>query len=58
MRIVMTNTVNHTRKIVSFNEVCNKLNGSHYENRREINYKLLNNEIIKDGDNEIRREIN
>jgi len=54
----MTNTVNHTRKIVSFNEVCNKLNGSHYENRREINYKLLNNEIIKDGDNEIRREIN
>lgn len=58
MRIIMTNIINHTRKIISFNEVCNKLNGSHYENRRKINYKLLNNEVFKDGNYEIRREIN
>ena len=51
----MTDTVNHTRKIISFNEVCKNLNG---KGRRKINYKLLNNEVIKDGNYEIRREIN
>ena len=54
MKIVMTDTVKHTRKTISFNEVCNKLN----YNRRKINYKLLNNEVIKDGNYEIRRENN
>ena len=55
----MTNTANHTRKVVSFNEVCNSLDGGHYnsEGRRIINYRLLNNEAIKDGNCEFKREI-
>ena len=59
MKIVMTNTANHTRKVVSFNEVCNSLDGGHYnsEGRRIINYRLLNNEAIKDGNCEFKREI-
>ena len=58
MRIVMTDTVNHTRKIINFNEVCNKLNGNENKGRIKINYKLLNNEVIKNGNYEIKREIN
>ena len=59
MKIVMTNTANHTRKVVSFDEVCNSLDGGHYNNngRRSINYRLLSNEVIKDGNYEFKREI-
>ena len=64
MKIVMTNTADHTRKVVSFDEVCNLLNG-HYTNRaerRKITFRLLSNEAIKyndiDGDYEFKREIN
>ena len=57
MKIVMTNTTDHTRKVVSFDNLCNCLN----KNRRMINYRLLNNEIIKysdvDGNYEFKREI-
>ena len=57
MKIVMTNTANHMKKVVSFDKVCNHLN----KNRITINYRLLNNEIIKysdiDGNYEFKREI-
>ena len=53
----MTNTANHMKKVVSFDKVCNHLN----KNRITINYRLLNNEIIKysdiDGNYEFKREI-
>ena len=59
MKIIMTNIANNTRKVVTFNEFCNSLDGGHYNNngRRSINYRLLNNEIIKDGVYEFKREI-
>ena len=59
MKIVMTNTANHTRKVVSFNEVCNSLDVGHYNSkgRRIINYKLLSNEVIKEGNYKFKREI-
>ena len=60
MKIVMTNTADHTRKVVSFDEVCNSLDGGNYNEigRRRIQYRLLNNEVIKDGLVEFKREIN
>ena len=59
MKIVMTNTANHTRKVITFNDFCNSLGGGHYNSkgRRIINYKLLSNEVIKDGNYEFKREI-
>ena len=59
MKIVMTNTIDHTRKVVSFNEVCNSLDGGHYnaKGRLFINFRLLNNEVIKDGNYEFKREV-
>ena len=59
MKIVMTNTVTHTRKIVSFKEVCNILANGQYNSEGVIwaNYKLLNNEVIADGNLEFKREI-
>jgi len=60
MKIVMTNTATKERKVVSFDEVCNILDGGNYNNtgKRRINYRLLNNEVIKDGLVEFKREIN
>ena len=59
MKIVMTNMANYTRKVVSFDEVCNSLDGGHYNSkgRRSINYRLLSNEVLKDGNYEFKREI-
>ena len=55
----MTNTVSHTRKIVTFNEVRNILAKGQYNSEGVIwaNYKLLNNEVIADGNLEFKREI-
>jgi len=60
MKIVMTNTATGARRIVSFNDVCRELNGGHYNSkgRRMINYRLLSNEVIKDGNYEFKREVN
>ena len=60
MKIVMTNTATGTRRVVSFNDVCNSLDDGHYtkKERRIINCRLLSNEVIKDGNYEFKREIN
>ena len=60
MKIVMTNTKDHTRKVVTFNEVCNSYYHGQYNSdggRRVINYKLISGEVIKDGIHEFKREI-
>ena len=60
MKIVMTNTATGTRKVVSFNEVCNRLNGDkpNSDIRKCINCILLDNRVLKDGKYEFKREIN
>ena len=61
MKIIMINTATHEKKIVSFDEVCNSYYHGQYNSkggRRIINYKLLNNETIKDGLVEYKKEIN
>ena len=59
MKIVMTNTVTKERTIVTFNEVRNILAKGQYNSEGVIwaNYKLLNNEVIADGNLEFKREI-
>ena len=48
MKIVMTNTADHTRKVVKFGELIKCLQDKNFNviNRRWINTKLLNNETI------------
>ena len=52
MKIVMTNTATHTRKVVKFDELINRLQAENLNiiNRRWVNLKLLNGEtVLVDG---------
>ena len=59
MKIVMTNTATHTRKVVKFGELIGQLQAVNLNiiNRRWINYKLLNGETVLANGYEFRREI-
>jgi len=59
MKIVMTNTVDHMRKVVKFDELINRLqdNNLNVINKKWINYKLLNGETIEVDGHEYKREI-
>ena len=48
MKIVRTNTITNTRKVVKFDEMINHLQDENMNviNRRWINYKLLNGETV------------
>jgi len=60
MKIVMTNTATHTRKVVKFGELINRLQAvnNNIINHRWINYKLLNGETVSVNGYEFKREIN
>ena len=56
----MTNKADHTRKVIKFNELIEILQNDNpcIINRKWINYKLLNNKTIEDGNgHEFKREI-
>jgi len=60
MKIVMTNTADHMRKVVSFKEACDEMDKDRWinVNRTMVNYRLLNNETITTNGYEFKREIN
>jgi len=60
MKIVMTNTATHTRKVVKFGELINRLQAvnNNIINHRWINYKLLSGETVSVNGYEFKREIN
>jgi len=49
MKIIMTNTADHTRKVVKFDEVHSCLQNANLNvvNKRWINYKLLSGDVIR-----------
>ena len=59
MKIIMTNTADHTRRVVKFNELINRLQDDNpcIINRKWINFKLLNNKTISVNGYEFKREI-
>ena len=59
MKIVMTNTATGTRKVVSFKDVCERFTSDEPNSdiRKCINYILLDNRALKDGNYEFKREI-
>ncbi len=60
MKIIMTNTADHTRKVVKFGELIKRLQevNNNIVNHRWINYKLHNGETIKVNGYEFKREVN
>ena len=55
MKIIMTDTNNHTRKVVTFDEVCKTFDGK--VSKTTINYWLLDGVMIKNGNYQYRRKI-
>jgi len=60
MKIVMTNTADHTSKVVKFGELIKRLQevNNNKVNNWWINIKLLNGETISVNGNEFKREVN
>jgi hypothetical protein len=60
MKIIMTDTVKHTRKIISFNDFCKRYFNINCGKTIRIltNYRLLNNEVFTNRNYEYKREIN
>ena len=60
MKIIMTNTADHTRKVVKFGELIGQLQAVNMNviNRKWINFKLLNGEMVRVNGNEYKKEIN
>ena len=59
MKIIRTNTSTGAKKIVLFDEVIKSLENKNHNivNRKRINYKLLNNEILMIGKFEFVKKI-
>ena len=58
MKIIMTNTADHTSKVVSFKKACDEMDKNRWinVNRTMVSYRLLNNENIIVNGYEFRRE--
>ena len=59
MKIIMTNTADHTRKVVSLKKACDEMDKDRWinVNRTMVNYRLLNNETITIDGYEFKREL-
>jgi len=59
MKIVRTDTATGKRNMVSFDEVCRKFSSDkpNSDIKKCINYILLDNRVLKDGNYEYRKEI-
>ena len=59
MKILRIDTVTGERNIVSFDEVYNKFSSDkpNSDIKKCINYMLLDNQVLKDGNYEYKREI-
>ena len=58
MKIVMTNTADHTRKVITFNDFCRRYFGFNCGRTMRIfaNCRLLDNKVFTDREYEFKRE--